>query len=41
MFAASIPLAFISPGIAKLFWLALFPANLVLERRYGKEAYGA
>ena len=40
VFAVSIPIAFVDPGFAKLFWIAIWPANAVVERRYGAEAYG-
>ena len=40
VFAISIPIAFLDPQLAKFFWLAIWPANIVLERRYGSEAYG-
>jgi uncharacterized membrane protein len=40
VFALSIPIAFIDPDIAKVFWIAIWPANIVVEKRYGKDAYG-
>jgi uncharacterized membrane protein len=40
VFALSIPIAFIHADIAKLFWLVIWPANAVLEHRYGAQAYG-
>lgn len=39
VFALSIPLAFLSPGIGELSWLLILPANAVVERRYGKDSY--
>lgn len=39
MFAISIPIAFLSPEVAKFFWLVIWPASVLLERRYGKHAY--
>jgi uncharacterized membrane protein len=41
VFALSIPVAFIDAGTAKYFWLLTLPANFLLERRYGAEAYGS
>jgi hypothetical protein len=41
VFAVSIPIAFVDPALAKWFWIAIWPANIFLERRYGKQAYGA
>jgi uncharacterized membrane protein len=40
VFALSIPIAFVSAGGAKVFWIAILPANAVVEHRYGAEAYG-
>lgn len=40
VFAISIPIAFVDPQIAKFFWLAIWPANIVVEKRYGSAAYG-
>ena len=40
VFAISIPIAFVDPDLAKVFWLAVWPANAVVEKRYGKDAYG-
>ncbi len=40
VFAISIPIALFSPEGAKVFWLAIWPANYVVERRYGADAYG-
>lgn len=40
VFAVSIPIAFIDPAAAKWFWIAIWPANVVVEKRYGKDAYG-
>jgi TMEM175 potassium channel family protein len=40
VFAVSIPIAFADPVLAKVFWLAIWPANIALERRYGQAAYG-
>jgi TMEM175 potassium channel family protein len=40
VFAISIPIAFVDPDLAKVFWLAIWPANAVVEKRYGKDAYG-
>ena len=40
VFLVSIPIAFIDNELAKLFWIAIWPANLAVEKRYGKEAYG-
>ena len=39
VFAASIPIAFVDPAIGKFCWLAIWPANVALERVYGKDAY--
>jgi len=41
VFALSIPIAFADAGLAKVFWIAIWPANVMLEKRYGKDAYGA
>ena len=41
VFALSIPIAFVNPGWAKLFWLTIWPVNAVVERKYGAEAYGS
>jgi uncharacterized membrane protein len=35
VFGISIPLAFVSPDLAKLCWLAMIPARLLLTRGYG------
>ncbi len=40
VFAISIPVAFIDPTVAKLVWIAIWPCNIVLERKYGKDSYG-
>jgi uncharacterized membrane protein len=40
VFALSIPIAFIDPTTAKIFWIAIWPANIVVEKRYGMDAYG-
>jgi uncharacterized membrane protein len=40
VFAASIPVAFVDETLAKLVWIAIWPCNMVLESRYGKDAYG-
>jgi uncharacterized membrane protein len=39
VFGVSIPIAFVDPALAKFFWIAIWPCNVVLERRYGKYAY--
>jgi hypothetical protein len=40
VFAVSIPVAFIDEALAKLVWIAIWPCNIVLENKYGKDAYG-
>jgi len=40
VFLISIPIAFLSPEAAKIFWLAIWPANVYVEKKYGAEAYG-
>jgi uncharacterized membrane protein len=40
VFAVSIPVAFIDETLAKLVWIAIWPCNVVLESRYGKDSYG-
>lgn len=40
VFVLSIPIAFLSPEIAKICWLGIWPANAVVERRFGADAYG-
>jgi uncharacterized membrane protein len=39
IFALSIPISFLSPSWAERFWILILPANLLVERRYGKDAY--
>ena len=39
VFAVSIPIAFIDEALAKVVWIAIWPCNVVLENRYGKDAY--
>jgi uncharacterized membrane protein len=39
VFAVSIPIAFLDPVLAKVAWIAIWPANIALERVYGKDAY--
>src|SRR5262245_18470969 len=41
VFAISIPVAFIDPTTAKLVWIAIWPFNVVLEHKYGKNSYGS
>jgi uncharacterized membrane protein len=41
VFAASIPVAFIDATVAKLVWIGIWPCNVVLETKYGKDAYGS
>jgi uncharacterized membrane protein len=36
VFALSIPVAFVEPDVAKLTWLLIWPANVLLERRHAK-----
>jgi uncharacterized membrane protein len=36
VFAISIPIALVDATAGKLFWLALIPANIFVERRWGK-----
>jgi len=38
MFAASIPFAFIYSRLPVVWWLAILPVIIVLDRRYGREA---
>jgi uncharacterized membrane protein len=38
VFALSIPIALVEPDVAKLTWLLIWPANVVLERRHAKAA---
>jgi uncharacterized membrane protein len=41
VFAVSIPIAFIDPDLAKFFWIAIWPVNVIVERKYGTgTAYG-
>jgi uncharacterized membrane protein len=40
VFAVSIPVAFIDATLAKLVWIAIWPSNIFLETRYGKDSYG-
>jgi TMEM175 potassium channel family protein len=40
VFAVSIPIAFVDPGVAKIFWIAIWPANALVEHKYGADAYG-
>jgi uncharacterized membrane protein len=37
VFALSIPLAFVEPVVAQLFWLMIIVANVVVNRRFGAE----
>ena len=39
VFALSIPVAFVDPGLGKFCWMAIWPANVALEKVYGKDAY--
>ncbi len=38
VFAASVPIAFLSPDLAKYFWLAIWPVNTIVERWSGAAA---
>ena len=40
VFVLSIPIAFLDADIAKFFWLAIWPANAIIEHRYGEDTYG-
>ncbi len=40
VFALSIPIAFVNVDLAKWFWVAIWPANSLVERKYGADAYG-
>jgi uncharacterized membrane protein len=35
VFAVSIPIAFIEPDLAKFFWIAIWPVNVLVDRKYG------